>query len=216
MVVPDASLFRGDDNMRWYIDFILTNLPGLLTGVLTGVVILALEYHTGWIARRYFDPLVTTAQANPTPQRRQVDFLGLGLGVVFFVLFFLFVSLVIGLAARYAPANDAGTGGQPGIGTFLANPNDPNTSFMGIRAGESVSFHQNKIFIAVNAVAADKVTFVAGSPGHENQPISEALNGHAFVFEADDRYDIRVTSIRPDGQSGGFIAEFTVTLLGDK
>jgi hypothetical protein len=201
--------------MRWYIDFVLANLPGLLTGAVAGVFILALEYHTGWLARRYFDPIVTATRANAAPQRRSVDLLGLGIGFVFFVLFFFFVSLANGLLARYIPSNDSGTGGQPETGTFLANPGDPNTSVMGIRAGESVSFHENKIFVAVNEVTADKVTFIAGSPGYENEPISEALNGHALVFKADNRYDIRVTSIRFNAQSQGYMAEFTVTKLVD-
>jgi hypothetical protein len=202
--------------MRWYIDFVLINLPGLLTGLVVGLIIILVGYQSGWRPGRSIARAISRTRSNNKIPSTRLNASGLVVGVLSFFLLFIVVSLLVGWLARPITQAAIGRGGQPEPKTRLDDSADPNTAVKAVRARETVTFHKNAIVISVIAVTADKVTFNAGSPGYENQEISEAVNGHAFVFKADDEYDIRVTSISRDGESDNFLAEFTVTKLVDK
>ena len=71
--------------------------------------------------------------------------------------------------------------------TVIVNIEEDNTLFV----------YDGKIFISVNFVnIGETISATIGSPGCANQEIKEAHIGYAVIYECDNKFDIRVGSIK--------------------
>lgn len=90
---------------------------------------------------------------------------------------------------------------------------DPDISVQVIFVGDTQSFFGNELYIGVNTVSFDRVTFTTGSPGVQGTHSVEQPNGFSFIYDGRIQYDVRITRINHHLDMQQASVEFTVTRL---
>ena len=187
--------------------FFINILPGLLSGILAGIVLLVIEYRTHWFANRrniisetrykksilnFFDPRFTALDAGEL-MVKIMTFLGI----------FLIIFLAIGLPlSEFLNTTN----------TSLDMSNAPNIIVSTINDNDTKSFFNNSLFISVIDVGWNDVSFSVGSPGFQTQSFENFQIGSATIYFSNNSFDIRVTSIRRRSFFPSSV-DFTVTKL---
>jgi hypothetical protein len=197
--------------MNEILSIFLGNLPGLISGALTGIIVLLIEYKTGWFISVQNKTSVSHS-VNPNrmphpPHFLDLDWFELGFKFMFLLLVFTATFLILfGMITSILPS-------LPTTNTTLDNPTDPNLSVSTIGDGQSRSFFENKLFISVSNVYGDPaVTFIVGEPGYPSQQIERVSNGYSFIYEGKQKYEVRVTAIKQDYRLSHYV-DFTVIKL---
>ena len=198
----------------------LNNLPGIATGVITGIIILVIEYKTGWFIKNKrehsgnlganFPNSIPRNPSNPTNRVYRVsnwNWIDLSFQIIIFVLIFAMVFLVIGMPISIALSGKTST--------ILDNSENPNIVVKNIGAGDTKTFFDNTFFITLIDVVNDgEVSFTIGQIGSPSQLVENSRNGTTVLYSANGiTYDVRVTSISWLPMFGKDSADFTVTKM---
>ena len=181
-------------------------IPQIIAGVLSGMLLLIIEYRTGWFANHI--PFINRANSNLKRKPIDLEFILVGfmllIGVITFSVFFIpFIGIMI----------------RPFFveGTVLDNPDDSNVMVQTIDLNNSKSFFDNELFISIEKISIQPpdtpiVSFTLGSPGTPNIVVENAVNGHSVIYETTNyNYDIRLTSVDPNLLLSK--ADFTISRL---
>jgi len=188
--------------------FLVNLIPELIVGVVLGVVILIIEYWTGWFAE-HTSIMKTSGDGGKISKvgnslKPVMDFIG---GAILILLFVLFLA-VLGYATTSEDRHE----------TKLDNPDDERTVLAAIREGDTVSIFGNDLFITVSNftrrgfdIKENQIDYVLGKAGYENLEVEDATVGSTVTYETNNKYFVRLSSTTI--RLNGIEVHFVVTIL---
>ena len=184
--------------------FLVNLIPELIVGVVLGVVILIIEYWTGWFAEH------TSVKKNGDSSTKSIAVGSSIKPVIESIVSFIIVSLVLlALASYFYTLVDEQHQ------TVLDNPEDPNVVVGTIKEGDTLSFFGNDLFITVDrTVGSTILNFTVGSPGYPDHTKENAEVGYSIIYQGRNNYHVRVTS-HSERIFSGESFDFTVAKLED-
>jgi len=139
--------------------------------------------------------------------------------MLFLIAFVVAVSVFLLLPIIIA----RGQGGPPAEPTpsIPPTPTNQDVEIKTISLGDTEPFHNEELFVGINTMGFDHVTFTVGSPGLESTQNTSGSTGYSFIYPDPYRYsdpkyvkyDVRVTKINYDSLMQNMTVEFTVTKL---
>ncbi|MBL8099720.1 MAG: hypothetical protein JNK81_11095 [Anaerolineales bacterium] len=188
-------------------ELLLNSIPGLLTGVITGIIILVIEYKTGWFIKKKQNiennRTGYTVFNNRNKEKSKTDWLGLFFDIPIFVGIFLMVFLLLGIPLSLFINSTTST--------VLDNSENQNITVKTITEGDTKTFFNNDLFISVNSISLGEVYFTVGSVGFPNQFVERARNGEMIIYNAGiNNYHVRLTSVADSSVFVKDSVDFTV------